>query len=239
MPLLPGEAAGDRPADRRGRAVETKASLPGADGGEGFFGSSTPAAQVPVKANAPPREQKPKGARPRRYRLPKKYRPRCRRAFTPQTPGVLPKSLYGNQLIANAAVLHYRHGMPPGRIGELLGVAPGPLAAIFHRRARLFDAGPKKLIPEYLKAPAKHADETGWRTQGQNGYVWLFATRKVSFGSNSPAGANTRGVLTTVIQTLKKQGRDPTNSIKQALDRLSRQPKIEPYHLLFRTQGPG
>jgi hypothetical protein len=33
---------------------------------EGFFGSSTPSAQVPVKANTPPREPKPKGARPGR-----------------------------------------------------------------------------------------------------------------------------------------------------------------------------
>ncbi|MFH1113411.1 MAG: DUF6444 domain-containing protein [Pseudomonadota bacterium] len=36
------------------------------------------------------------------FRLPKKYCPHCRKSFTPQAPGVLPKSLYGNQLIANA-----------------------------------------------------------------------------------------------------------------------------------------
>lgn len=420
----------------------------------GFFGSSTPSAQVPVKANTPPKpEPKPKGARPghrgwgrkrfpaaadpvieleaehtrcpecggplqdkgyeersvlespplppqpRVYRRPKNYCPRCRRAFQPKTPGVLPKALYGNQLIANAVVLHYEHGMPQGRISELFGVAPGPLAEIFHRLARLFAPVPPKLIQEYRQAPAKHADETGWRTHGKNGYVWLFATpnlslfqfgknrsakvpqevfgikpspgvlgvdryngynrlpckiqycyahllrdvkdlekefpgeaeiqsfvaavapllakamrlntkpisdqtfyaqakklkskiqaamkapahhlgirriqdifrdyenrlyhwaadrrvpahnnlaerdlrpsviaRKVSFGSQSPAGAHTRSVLTTVIQTLKKRGRDPTQGLKYALDQLAKDSKLDPYHLLFRTLDPG
>lgn len=421
---------------------------------EGFFGPSTPSAQVPVKANtAPPREPKPKGARPghegngrkrfaagaadqvvvvaaehekcpecggplrdkghedrsvleapplearpRVYRLPKKYCPRCRRAFTPQVPGVLPKSLYGNQLIATAAVLHYGHGMPQGRVSQITGVPAGALAGIFHRLARLLESVPPKLIQEFRQAPAKHADETGWRTHGKNGYAWLFATpklsiflfgknrsadvpkelfgenqspgvlvvdrysgynqvpcaiqycyahllrevqnlekefpgeseiktfvavvapllanamslnqkkisdpkfyahaqklkakiktamkapaqhlairriqeifrehqnrlyhwardrrvpahnnlaerdlrpsviaRKVSFGSNSPAGAHTRSILTTVLHTLAKRGRDPTNFLKLALDQLAKAPQQDTYPLLFKSPGP-
>jgi transposase len=420
---------------------------------QGFFGSSTPSAQVPVKANTTPREPKPKGARPghpgngrksfaagdadqvvevaaehencpecggplrdkgqeersvveapplkaqlRVYRLPKKYCPQCRRTFIPKAPGVLPKSLYGNQLIANAAVLHYGQGMPQGRVCQMTGLSNGALTEIFHRLARLFAAVPPKLIQEYKKDPAKHADETGWRTNGKNGYAWLFATqqlsiflfgknrsaavpqelfgknqspgvlvvdrysgynqvpcalqycyahllrevqnlekefpaegeiqtfvatvapllakamslkqkkisntrfyaqakklkakikaamkapakhlairriqdifrehanrlyhwahdrrvpahnnlaerdlrpsviaRKVSFGSNSTAGANTRSILTTILQTLKKRGRDPNLYLKQTLDQLAHHPKRDPYHLLFRTPGP-
>lgn len=212
----------------------------------GFFGSSTPSAQLPVKANTPPpREAKPKGARPghrgrgrksfeeadadqvveapaehercpecggqlqdkgdekrrvldapplqaqrRLYRLPKKYCPHCRRVFIAQAPGVLPKSLYGNQLIANAAILHYQHGLSQGRISKLFGIGAGPLTEIFHRLARRFESLPDTLIREYKKAPAKHADETGWRTNGKNGYAWLFATRQISillFGKNRSA----------------------------------------------------
>ena len=33
---------------------------------------------------------------------------------------------------------------------------------------------------KYRKAPVKHADETGWRTHGNNGYAWLFATPRLS-----------------------------------------------------------
>jgi len=40
------------------------------------------------------------------YGLPKRYCPRCRRTFQPRAPAVLPKSLYGNQLLATATTMH-------------------------------------------------------------------------------------------------------------------------------------
>lgn len=51
---------------------------------------------------------------------------------------------------------------------------------VFHRIGRLFETVPHKFIDEYRQAPVKHADETSWRTDGKNGYVWLFATPKIS-----------------------------------------------------------
>jgi hypothetical protein len=49
------------------------------------------------------------------------------------------------------------------------------MGEIFPRVARLFGGIPDQLIQEYRQAPIKHADETGWRTHGQNGYAWLYA----------------------------------------------------------------
>jgi transposase len=121
------------------------------------------------------------------FRLPKRYCPHCRRNFTPQPPGVLPKSLYGNQLIANAIEMHFLNGLPMGRLSEYLGVGAGSLVEVFRRCARLFEGIPDRLIEEYRQAQVKHADETGWRTDGKNGYVWLFATPDLSifqFGKN-------------------------------------------------------
>jgi hypothetical protein len=37
-----------------------------------------------------------------------------------------------------------------------------------------------QLIEEYRQAPVRHADETGWRTDGRSGYAWLFASATVS-----------------------------------------------------------
>ena len=51
---------------------------------------------------------------------------------------------------------------------------------MFHRVARLFAEIPDRLTREYRQAPVKHADETGWRTNGHNGYMWLFATPQLS-----------------------------------------------------------
>ena len=120
--------------------------------------------------------------KPRRalYRRVKKYCPRCHKIFQPRVPGVLPKSLFGNQLIATAAVMHYLHGIPMGRVCEQTGMEPGSLVEIFHRLARLFAKIPEQLMEEYRQSPVKHADETGWRTDGKNGYAWLFATDKIS-----------------------------------------------------------
>jgi transposase len=132
----------------------------------------------------------PQKAEPVLYRLGKRYCPRCRRGFTAQAPGVLPKSLYGNQLIANVIIMHYLYGLPLGRVSEYSGVGAGSLMTIFHRCAALFDRVPHKLIEEYRQAPVKHADETGWRTDGKNGYVWLFATTRLSifqFGKSRSA----------------------------------------------------
>jgi len=121
------------------------------------------------------------------FRLPKRHCYGCGRSFIAQTPGVLPKSLFGNQLIAHAITMHYLYGLPLGRICESLGISSGSLTEIFHRVARLFAQVPERLIEEYRQAPVKHADETGWRTDGKNGYVWLFSTPELSifqFGKN-------------------------------------------------------
>lgn len=114
------------------------------------------------------------------YRLPKRYCPHCRRTYQPRAPGVLPKSLYGNQLIATVATMHYLHGIPLGRICEQVGIGLGSLLKIFHRLAQWLVPVVGHLVEQYRSSPVKHADETGWRNDGQNGYVWLFATEKIS-----------------------------------------------------------
>lgn len=57
---------------------------------------------------------------------------------------------------------------------------PGSLGEIFHRVARVFASSPERLIQEYRLAPVKHADETGWRTNGHHGDAWRFATPRLS-----------------------------------------------------------
>jgi len=114
------------------------------------------------------------------YRIPHQYCPHCRRTFRAQPPGVLPKSLYGNQLLASVSAWHYLHGIPLPRIAQMLGAPPGSLVQALHRLARLLAQVPEPLAEQYRQSPVKHADETPWRTQGRNGYAWLFATDRLS-----------------------------------------------------------
>lgn len=79
-----------------------------------------------------------------------------------------------------AATMHYLHGMPMGRMCDQIGIGPGSLVDVCHRLSRLCAHVPEGLIEHYRTAPVTHADEPGWRTEGKNGYAWVFATPTLS-----------------------------------------------------------
>ncbi len=205
---------------------------------EGFFGSSTPSSQLPLKANTDQENRNQKGgarpghtgcgrkahskdtadkvipvdvgkicpdcggtlklkrikdrtviesesAKPKKilYHLFHKECTRCHHVFQAKAPGVLPRALYGNQMTAQATIMHYFHGIPMGRICEMTGIHLGTLVDIFHRLSAYFAPVMDLLKEQYRLSPAKHADETGWRNDGQSGYAWLFCTPETSLFS--------------------------------------------------------
>jgi transposase len=105
--------------------------------------------------------------------------PKCLKSYSSKPPGVLPRMLYGNELIAQAITLHYWEGVPIGRIIDLFGgaVSEGSLIQAFHRVSKVLHPFMSRIVSDYRKASVKHADETGWRTDGQKGYCWLFCSK--------------------------------------------------------------
>lgn len=136
------------------------------------------------------------------YKCTKYWCPVCEKTFQ-KKPTVLPRSLYGNGLIAQAATMHYVEGIPLGRIESILGdaIISGSLFDVFHRVANLWQPALLTIINAYRNAQVKHADETGWRTDGRSGYAWLFCSENESIFKF----ANTRSA-TVPIQIL---GTDP------------------------------
>ncbi len=61
----------------------------------------------------------------------------------------------------------------------------------------------------------------------------LVIARKISFGSQSDAGARTREILMTVLHTLKKKNGDVTAAFKSALDKLAKQHDVDIYKAVF------
>jgi hypothetical protein len=57
--------------------------------------------------------------------------------------------------------------------------------------------------------------------------------RKVSFGSQSDAGAKTREILMSVLHTLRKRHTDAQAHFKWVLDQLAADPQRDPFALLF------
>jgi len=122
-------------------------------------------------------EAQPLRAKKVLYRCPRGVCPGCSKIYT-ATPTATPRSFYGNSLIAQAATLHFVHGMPLGKVVGLLGpeVSEGGLIAAFHGLGRLCEKALPGLTENYRQAVAKHADETGWRTDGHSGYAWIFCS---------------------------------------------------------------
>jgi hypothetical protein len=106
--------------------------------------------------------------------------PKCRRIFRAKAPGILPKSLFSNRLLSILAAQHYLHGMTLGQLEKQLAVGYSSLVAALHGLGRHLQPVIPKLTKEYRAAFTKHADETGWRTDGRGGYAWLFCTELLS-----------------------------------------------------------
>jgi len=114
------------------------------------------------------------------YRLERKRCPNCKKTITARAPGVLAKCLYSNQLLAYVAIQHYIYGNTLGQIEKQTGIGYSSLIDAMHQLSKRLRDIPEALIEAYRCSAVKHADETGWRTDGRNGYSWSFCTNDIS-----------------------------------------------------------
>ena len=114
------------------------------------------------------------------YHLQRKRCPKCKKLISARAPGVFAKCLYSNQLLAYVAVQHYIYGNTLGQIEKQTGIGYSSLIDAMHQLSKRLKKVPSALIEAYRDSEVKHADETGWRTDGNNGYAWLFCTPEIS-----------------------------------------------------------
>lgn len=55
------------------------------------------------------------------YRYARGVCPQCNKTHSPVISSVLPRFLYGNELLANALVMHYVHGVSLGKVLDIFG----------------------------------------------------------------------------------------------------------------------
>lgn len=115
----------------------------------------------------------------------KRYCPVCQKWQTPRVAlegQVLGHGRLGVRLVSLLGWLRARLRLPVGQIQEALrtlwGLRLSEGAIVDNlRRLAVATAGERARIAARVRAsPAVHADETGWREAGQNGYVWVRAT---------------------------------------------------------------
>ena len=111
--------------------------------------------------------------------------PACRRRCTP--PAVLDGVVLGQQrlgvnLLSLIATLREEGRLPIRSVQwyldtvHQLRLSVGAIVSAIHRTAQRAQPAVAAILDRIRASPMVHADETGWRQSGANGYVWTFST---------------------------------------------------------------
>jgi hypothetical protein len=111
--------------------------------------------------------------------------PLCRRRRVPPADlgaRVLGRQRLGIGLVSLIATLREEGRWPIGRIQwylrtvHRLRLSQGAIVGACHQVARHGQAAVAQVREQIRASPYVHADETGWREAGRNGYVWTYST---------------------------------------------------------------
>src|SRR5207244_13139573 len=97
------------------------------------------------------------------------------------------------------------------------------------RKAQTVSREQAPRLDHRAKSPAIPADNN----RAERELRPLVIARKISFGSRSEQGAQTREILMSVLHTLRKRTGDVFGAFKRALDALAQDETRDPYKLLF------
>jgi len=108
----------------------------------------------------------------------------CKRRVEPAVTAALPGAHLGLRVVVWSAVQHFVHGVPTGKIVAMLledygfVVTEGGIQAAWHQLAKFVYHAYEAILGRVRAAGVLHADETGWRINGQTGWLWCFATKQ-------------------------------------------------------------
>jgi transposase len=115
----------------------------------------------------------------------KRYCPHCRRWRSPQlelSGQVLGQGRIGVRIATLIALMALSLRLPMRRIQAYLrivhqlSISSGEVVELLHQVRRTLQAHVDRLKQQARASPILHADETSWRENGLNGYIWAFST---------------------------------------------------------------
>ena len=92
----------------------------------------------------------------------------------------------------------------------------------------IFRAHPKRLF-QWVKSPEVPADNNF----AERSLRPTVIARKISFGSHSEKGLETREILMTIMHTAKCRGRDPAEFLEEVLDIFAKDKSADISHMLI------
>jgi transposase len=114
------------------------------------------------------------------YQIERKKCPKCRKIVSGKVENAFARVSLSNELVVEIADQHYLLGRSLGQISERFKLSEATLCASLQRIGGKIKPSLEFLRRIYRQAAVRHADETGWRTNGGNGYAWYFGSAEVS-----------------------------------------------------------
>jgi hypothetical protein len=119
----------------------------------------------------------------KRYHTRSGWCPCCRKQVESRAPeqppaANLPHGQLGLNALATAMLLRIEHRLPFRQVSRVfanlpgISISPGAIARQVQRIADWFEGDYEKLMLDLRSARHVYADETGWRTDGKNGFLW-------------------------------------------------------------------
>lgn len=115
------------------------------------------------------------------------YCPTCKKHVEPVVPEAMPGATLGHQVNALTAWFHYGLGITIDQVVSILGyhlqtrLTPGGLVDAWRRMAIVLLVWYEQIAMEARGSAVLHADETGWRVNGQTCWLWCFANHQVCY----------------------------------------------------------
>ncbi len=114
------------------------------------------------------------------YQIERKKCPVCQKIISGKVANAFERVSLSNELVVEVAEQHYLLGRSLGQISERFKLSEATVCASLKRIGKKIKPNLERLTEIYRKSLVRHADETGWRTNGGNGYAWYFGSLEVS-----------------------------------------------------------
>jgi transposase len=112
------------------------------------------------------------------------YCPACRKHVEPVVVDAMPNATLGHHVIALSSWFHYGLGVTIGQVKDILGshlhtdITAGGLLDGWRRLAEALFPWYQQIADDARAGAVLHADETGWRVDGQTHWLWCFANHR-------------------------------------------------------------
>lgn len=118
------------------------------------------------------------------HTLHRDYCPSCKKHVEPVVPDAMPNATLGHHVIALSSWFHYGLGVTIGQVRDILAshlhtqVTAGGLVDGWRRLAEALEPWYEQIARAAKGSAVLHADETGWRVDGQTHWLWCFTNAR-------------------------------------------------------------